>query len=125
MGRSLRFIEGKTAKIINLYIRNTQDESWLKKRQKVILILDGLIKLKKLYEYKQRTSYYTYQYFNGSGELYFLTSTESYQSKLYDYFKVRYTSSEIIEALHELEEAYMIHEYEKEKQIIEIEEDFV
>lgn len=34
VGRSLRFIEGKTAKIINLYIRNTQDESWLKKRQK-------------------------------------------------------------------------------------------
>lgn len=34
MGRSLRFIEGKTAKIINLYIMNTQDESWLKRRQK-------------------------------------------------------------------------------------------
>lgn len=34
MGRSLRFIEGKTAKIINIYIKNTQDESWLKRRQK-------------------------------------------------------------------------------------------
>lgn len=55
----------------------------------------------------------------------FLTSTESYQSKLYDYFKVRYTSNEIIEALHELEEAYMLHEYEKEKHIVETEEDFI
>lgn len=34
MGRALRFIEGKTAKIINLYIKGTQDETWLKKRQK-------------------------------------------------------------------------------------------
>lgn len=34
MGRSVRFIEGKTAKIINLYIKNTQDEAWLKRRQK-------------------------------------------------------------------------------------------
>jgi superfamily II DNA or RNA helicase len=33
-GRALRFIEGKTAKIINIYIKNTQDETWLKKRQK-------------------------------------------------------------------------------------------
>ncbi|MFN7465292.1 MAG: DEAD/DEAH box helicase [Pseudanabaena sp.] len=34
MGRGLRFIEGKVAKIVNLYIKNTQDEAWLKKRQK-------------------------------------------------------------------------------------------
>ncbi len=34
IGRSLRFIEGKTAKIINIYIKNTQDEKWLKARQK-------------------------------------------------------------------------------------------
>lgn len=34
MGRSLRFIEGKTAKIINLYIPDTQDEKWLKSRQR-------------------------------------------------------------------------------------------
>lgn len=33
-GRALRFVEGKTAKIINLYIKNTQDETWLKRRQK-------------------------------------------------------------------------------------------
>jgi superfamily II DNA or RNA helicase len=33
-GRALRFVEGKTAKIINLYIKGTQDETWLKRRQK-------------------------------------------------------------------------------------------
>lgn len=34
MGRALRFIPNKTAKIINIYIKNTQDESWLTRRQK-------------------------------------------------------------------------------------------
>jgi len=34
MGRSLRFVKNKTAKILNIYIKNTQDETWLRKRQK-------------------------------------------------------------------------------------------
>jgi superfamily II DNA or RNA helicase len=34
MGRSLRFVEGKTGIIINLYVPDTQDERWLDKRQK-------------------------------------------------------------------------------------------
>jgi superfamily II DNA or RNA helicase len=33
-GRTLRFVPNKTARIINLYIKDTQDEYWLKKRQK-------------------------------------------------------------------------------------------
>jgi len=33
-GRIVRYVEGKTARIINLYIKGTQDETWLKKRQK-------------------------------------------------------------------------------------------
>jgi superfamily II DNA or RNA helicase len=32
-GRAIRFQEGKKAFIINLYIKNTQDEKWLRKRQ--------------------------------------------------------------------------------------------
>lgn len=34
MGRTLRFIPGKTAKIVNIYFKDTQDEVWLKRRQK-------------------------------------------------------------------------------------------
>lgn len=34
IGRSLRFKPGKVAKIINVYIKDTQDETWLKSRQK-------------------------------------------------------------------------------------------
>jgi hypothetical protein len=34
MGRILRYIEGKKAKLFNLYLIDTQDESWLKRRQK-------------------------------------------------------------------------------------------
>lgn len=33
-GRALRFVEGKVARIINLYFVDTQDEAWLKRRQK-------------------------------------------------------------------------------------------
>lgn len=33
MGRSIRFVEDKIATIVNLYIKETQDESWLKRRQ--------------------------------------------------------------------------------------------
>ena len=33
-GRALRFVEGKVAKIVNLYIKGTQEETWLKRRQK-------------------------------------------------------------------------------------------
>lgn len=33
-GRALRFKEGKRAIIVNLYLMDTQDEAWLKKRQK-------------------------------------------------------------------------------------------
>ena len=33
MGRGLRFVEGKVAAIINIYLRNTQDARWLKQRQ--------------------------------------------------------------------------------------------
>lgn len=32
-GRAIRFKEGKTGVIINLYLKDTQDEKWLKKRQ--------------------------------------------------------------------------------------------
>lgn len=32
-GRAIRFQEGKTGVIINLYLKDTQDEKWLKKRQ--------------------------------------------------------------------------------------------
>lgn len=34
MGRSIRFKEGKTGIIINLYVPDTQDEKWLRKKQK-------------------------------------------------------------------------------------------
>ncbi len=33
LGRSIRFVEGKIALIINLYLKGTQDEQWAKKRQ--------------------------------------------------------------------------------------------
>ena len=32
-GRAIRFKEGKTGAIVNLYLKDTQDEKWLKKRQ--------------------------------------------------------------------------------------------
>lgn len=34
LGRGLRFIEGKKTIIVNVYIKDTKDESWLKQRQK-------------------------------------------------------------------------------------------
>lgn len=33
-GRAIRFQEGKTGYIVNLYVKDTQDEKWLKSRQK-------------------------------------------------------------------------------------------
>jgi len=33
-GRAIRWVEGKQALVINLYIRDTQDERWLRERQK-------------------------------------------------------------------------------------------
>lgn len=33
IGRSIRFVVGKTALIFNIYLKGTQDEHWLKKRQ--------------------------------------------------------------------------------------------
>jgi len=33
-GRAIRYSDGKLGMIINLYIKNTQDEKWLKARQK-------------------------------------------------------------------------------------------
>jgi superfamily II DNA or RNA helicase len=33
-GRAIRYQEGKTAVIINIYIKDTQDERWLRARQK-------------------------------------------------------------------------------------------
>lgn len=33
-GRAIRFQEGKTGYIVNLYVKNTQDEKWLRSRQK-------------------------------------------------------------------------------------------
>ena len=35
-GRSLRYVEGKLTVIIELYLRKTQDEKWLRDRQKLI-----------------------------------------------------------------------------------------
>lgn len=32
-GRAIRYVEGKTALVVNLYIPDTQDEKWLRKRQ--------------------------------------------------------------------------------------------
>ena len=34
MGRAIRWAPGKTGLIVNLYIRDSQDEKWLKSRQK-------------------------------------------------------------------------------------------
>jgi superfamily II DNA or RNA helicase len=34
MGRTLRFKPGKVARVINLYIKDSQEESWLRKSQK-------------------------------------------------------------------------------------------
>lgn len=36
-GRAIRFVEGKTAYIFNVYVRGTQDEKWLQKRQEYTL----------------------------------------------------------------------------------------
>ena len=33
-GRAIRFAPGKTGLIVNLYIKDTQDEKWLRNRQK-------------------------------------------------------------------------------------------
>ncbi len=41
-GRAIRFQEGKTGYIINLYVKNTQDEKWLRDRQKSSVNIIGL-----------------------------------------------------------------------------------
>lgn len=54
----------------------------------------------------------------------FLNTISDFKNKLKEYFNVNYTDDEIETTIHDLEEAYLFHEYEKEKQIIEHEEDF-
>lgn len=41
-GRAIRFQEGKTGYIVNLYVKNTQDEKWLRSRQKSSVNIIGL-----------------------------------------------------------------------------------
>jgi len=41
-GRAIRFQEGKTGYIVNLYVRGTQEEKWLRKRQKSSVNIIGL-----------------------------------------------------------------------------------
>lgn len=54
----------------------------------------------------------------------FLTPLKDFKLKLKEYFSVDYTEDEIENAIKGLEEAYICHEYELERQIIEHEEDF-
>ena len=41
-GRAIRFQEGKTGYIVNLYVKGTQEEKWLRKRQKSAVNIIGL-----------------------------------------------------------------------------------
>lgn len=41
-GRAIRFQEGKTGYIVNLYVKGTQEEKWLRKRQKSSVNIIGL-----------------------------------------------------------------------------------
>lgn len=54
----------------------------------------------------------------------FTTSTEDYKQKLKEEFNYNYSNNEIIKGLHEIETAYMEDLYQKERQIIELEEDY-
>lgn len=54
----------------------------------------------------------------------FLNRIDQYKLKLKEYFNVEYGEADIGKSLHDLEEAYMQHEYDKMQQVIEIPEDF-
>jgi hypothetical protein len=54
----------------------------------------------------------------------FLTPLNQYKSKLKEYFNVDYNEDEIESALHEIEEAYIEDEFQREQASFEIPEDF-
>ena len=54
----------------------------------------------------------------------FLHKIEQYKIKLQEYFKTDYSEFDIGNALTNLEEAYLNHEYEQAQQVLEIPEDF-
>jgi hypothetical protein len=55
----------------------------------------------------------------------FLNTISNFKIKLKELFNVDYSEDEIENALHELEEAYIVHEFEREQQeFVEHEEDY-
>jgi hypothetical protein len=57
-------------------------------------------------------------------EFNFFTPLNEYRQKLKEYFNADYTEDEIENTLHEIEEAYIEDEFEKEQVNYEIPEDF-
>jgi spore coat polysaccharide biosynthesis protein SpsF (cytidylyltransferase family) len=54
----------------------------------------------------------------------FFTNLTDYKKKLKEYFNCDYTEDEIENSLHEIEEAYIEDEFEREQASYEIPEDF-